>query len=147
MTALDTRYTRLGAVVQHETLKEYGFCRATVIAREGNATKYTAGTVLGKVTGTGKYAVLEASASDGSQNFAGIYVGSAGLTADDFQTIAATTDTSVVVLVRGPAIVGEANLKFGVSVDTQGERDAIYAQMDAVGIRVVDQPDHLTTNN
>lgn len=146
MSLIDTRKPRLGNVIQSEEGGEYGYSRKTVVANEAAQKTYVAGTVLGKVTAGGKYKILEASAADGSQNFAGIYVGSAALTADDFQTIAATTDTNVVILYRD-AIVGKAGLVFGASVDTQGERDAIYAQMDAVGIKVLDQPDSLTTNN
>lgn len=146
MSLIDTRKPRLGSVIQSEEGGEYGYSRKTVVANEAAQKTYVAGTVLGKVTADGKYKILEASAADGSQNFAGIYVGSAALTADDFQTIAATTDTNVVILYRD-AIVGKAGLVFGASVDTQGERNAIYAQMDAVGIKVLDQPDSLTTNN
>ena len=147
MSLIDTRKPRLGNVIQSEEDGEYGYCRKTVVANEAAIKNYVAGTVLGKVTAGGKYKILEASAADGSQNFAGIYVGSAALTADDFQTIAATTDTNVVILFRGPAVVGKAGLVFGASVDTQPERDAIYAQMEAAGIKVLDQPDSLTTNN
>ena len=146
MSLIETRKPRLGNVIQSEEGGEYGYSRKTVVANEAAQKTYVAGTVLGKVTAGGKYKILEASAADGSQNFAGIYVGSAALTADDFQTVAATTDTNVVILYRD-AIVGKAGLVFGASVDTQGERDAIYAQMDAVGIKVLDQPDSLTTNN
>ena len=146
MSLIETRKPRLGNIIQAEERGEYGYCRKTVVANEATQKTYVAGTVLGKVTAGGKYKILEASAADGSQNFAGIYVGSAALTADDFQTVAATTDTNVVILYRD-AIVGKAGLVFGASVDTQGERDAIYAQMDAVGIKVLDQPDSLTTNN
>lgn len=144
MAKLDTRKPRLGNVLQHEEKGEYGYCRKTVTANEASQIEYVAGTVLGKVTATGKYKRLEASAADGSQNFAGIYVGSAA--GADFQTVAAATDTSVVILFRD-CIVGKAGLVFGTSVDTQGERDAVYAQMEAAGFKVVDQPDSLTTNN
>jgi len=147
MSLIETRKPRLGNVIQAEEGGEYGYCRKTVVANEATLKSYVAGTVLGKVTATGKYKVLEATAADGSQNFAGIYVGSATLTSDDFQTVAATTDTNVVILFRGPAIVGRAGLVFGASVDTQPERDAVYAQMEAAGIKVLAQPDSLTTNN
>lgn len=144
MAKIDTRKPRLGNVLQSEDKGEYGYCRKTVVANEASQLDYVAGTVLGKVTATGKYKRLEATAADGSQNFAGIYVGSAA--GADFQTVAAATDTSVVILFRD-CIVGKAGLVFGASVDTQGERDAVYAQMEAAGFKVVDQPDSLTTNN
>ena len=139
MAKLDTRTTRLGAVLQYEDHPEYGHCRDVVVANEAAIKNYVIGTVLGKVTATGKYKILEASASDGSQNFAGIYLGSP--VGDNKQTVAATTDTNVVILFRGPAGVGKANLVFGASVDTAPELAAVYAQMEAVGIKVIDQPE------
>lgn len=139
MAQLDTRSTRLGAVLQYEDHPEYGHCRDVVVANEAVIKTYVIGTVLGKVTATGKYKILEATAVDGSQNFAGIYIGKPD--GDNKQSIAATTDTSVVVLFRGPAGVGKANLVFGASVDTAPELAAVYAQMEAVGIKVIDQPE------
>lgn len=138
MAAIETRSTRLGAVLQYEDHPEYGHCRDVVVANEAAIKTYVIGTVLGKVTATGKYKILEASASDGSQNFAGIYIGEPK--GDNKQTIAATTDTNVVVLFRGPAGVGKANLVFGASVDTAPELAAVYAQMEAVGIKLIEQP-------
>jgi hypothetical protein len=144
MPVLETRKPRLGNVLQNEEKGEYGYCRKTVVANEATGIEYVAGTVLGKVTAGGKYKRLEATAADGSQNFAGIYAGSAA--GADFQTLVAATDASVVVLFRD-CVVGKAGLVFGASVDTQPERDAVYAQMEAAGFKVVDQPDALTTNN
>lgn len=138
MAAIDTRSTRLGAVLQYEDHPEYGHCRDVVVANEAAIKTYVIGTVLGKVTATGKYKILEATASDGSQNFAGIYIGKPD--GDNKQSIAATTDTNVVVLFRGPAGVGKAYLVFGASVDTAPELAAVYAQMEAVGIKVIEQP-------
>lgn len=138
MAAIDTRSTRLGAVLQYEDHPEYGHCRDVVVANEAAIKTYVIGTVLGKVTATGKYKILEATAADGSQNFAGIYIGEPK--GDNKQTIAATTDTDVVVLFRGPAGVGKPNLVFGASVDTAPELAAVYAQMEAVGIKLIEQP-------
>lgn len=146
MSQIDTRKTRFSAVVQYEERPEYGHCRDVVVANEAAQKTYVIGTVLGKVTATGKYKILEASAADGSQNFAGIYIGNAGLDSGaglNDQVVAATTDTKVVILFRGAAGVGKDYLVFGASVDTQGERDAIYASMEAVGIKVLDQPNQI----
>ncbi|MCK8787644.1 head decoration protein [Roseomonas sp. NAR14] len=41
----------------------------------GVAAAYRPGTVLGKITGSGKYTILAPAASDGSQNAAAIYFG------------------------------------------------------------------------
>lgn len=138
MAAIDTRSTRLGAVLQYEDHPEFGHCRKVVTANEAAIKSYVIGTVLGQVTANGKYKILEATAVDGSQNFAGIYIGTP--TGDNKQSIAATTDTQVAILFRGPAGVGKANLVFGASVDTAPELAAVYVQMEAVNIQVIDQP-------
>lgn len=141
MALLDTRETKLSEVLLFEDHKDTGYCRAVVVANEAAPLQYVIGTVLGKVTATGKYQRLEATAVDGSQNFAGIYIGNADVTANNLneQTIAATTDTNVVVLYRGPAAIGASNLVFGASVDTAPEIAAVVAQMEAVGIQVLTQ--------
>jgi hypothetical protein len=138
MPKLDTRSTRLGAVVQYEVFPEYGHCRKDVVVNEATAKSYVIGTVLGMVTATGKYKILEASASDGSQNFAGIYIGDP--TGLNKNAIAATTDTTVTVLFRGDAGVGKANLVFGASVNSPTLLAAVYAQMEAVDIQMIAQP-------
>jgi hypothetical protein len=138
MSKLDTRSTRLGSVLQYENYPEYGHCRQDVIVNETVAKAYVIGTVLGLVTATGKYKILEASAADGSQNFAGIYIGAP--IGDNKQTIAATTDTLVTILYKGAAGVGRANLVFGDSVNTPTLLAAVYAQMDAKGIQTIAQP-------
>lgn len=90
------------------------------------------------VTGTVKYKRVEATATDGSAVACAIYIsakdGSFGTS-----TIAATTDTSVIALVRGNAIVGKAGLVFGASVNTNAELAAAYDQLAAVGILCRDQ--------
>lgn len=85
------------------------------------------------VTGTEKYKILENTASDGSAAFAGIYIGASnGLGIDT--SVAATTDTTVLILERGPALVAKEGLTLGASIDTAAEKAALYAQMAAVGI-------------
>lgn len=85
------------------------------------------------VTGTEKYKILENTASDGSAAFAGIYIGASnGLGIDT--SVAATTDTTVLILERGPALVAKEGLTLGASINTAAEKAALYAQMAAVGI-------------
>ena len=85
------------------------------------------------VTGTEKYKILENTASDGSAAFAGIYIGASnGLGIDT--SVAATTDTTVLILERGPAMVAKEGLTLGASINTAAEKAALYAQMAAVGI-------------
>jgi hypothetical protein len=92
------------------------------------------------VTGTVKYKRVEATAIDGSQKAAAIYVG--GITPQtsyNKSTIAATTDTSVVAIVRGSVLYKKQGLVFGASVGTQAELDAAYAQLEAKGMLSVER--------
>ena len=85
------------------------------------------------VTGTEKYKILENTASDGSAAFAGMYIGASnGL--GIATSVAATTDTTVLILERGPALVAKEGLTLGASINTAAEKNALYAQMAAVGI-------------
>lgn len=99
-----------------------------------DATDFIVGdTFVITVTGTEKYKILENTASDGSAVFAGIYIGASnGLGIDT--SVAATTDTTVLILERGPALVAKEGLTLGASINTAAEKAALYAQMAAVGI-------------
>ena len=100
---------------------------------DGAADFIVGDTFVITVTGTEKYKILENTASDGSAAFAGIYIGASnGLGIDT--SVAATTDTTVLILERGPALVAKNALTLGASVDTAAEKNALYAQMAAVGI-------------
>lgn len=92
------------------------------------------------VTGTVKYKRVEATATDGSQKAAAIYVGGiTPYTSYNKSTIAATTNTSVVAIVRGSVLYKKQGLVFGASVDTQAELDAAYAQLEAKGMLSVER--------
>lgn len=99
------------------------------------STDFAVGDVFSiTVTGTEKYKILENTTGDGSAVFAGFYLGtpSGGFAST---SVAATTDTTVIVLERGPGvIVDKSQLTFGASIDTAAEKAAVYAQMEAVGI-------------
>jgi len=127
MAKIDTRRPRLGAVLQYEELKEYGFCRKVIEVTEASEVEYVAGTVIGATN-----AIIVAGGT-----FQGIYLGSPS--GDHYQTIPAATATKVVIAYRGDIVVGKANLKFGANVDTDPEKDAIYAQMETARIHVIDQ--------
>lgn len=100
---------------------------------DGSADFIVGDTFTITVTGTEKYKILENTASDGSAAFAGIYIGASnGLGIDT--SVAATTDTTVLILERGPALVAKEGLTLGASINTAAEKAALYAQMAAVGI-------------
>ncbi len=84
------------------------------------------GTVLGKVTATGKYKVSLAAASDGSQVPAAVYVADVSGNPTDI-TLAANTDTKVLILTRGPAIVADAALVLGTGITLSAVKTAFAA--------------------
>jgi len=120
-----TEAKRLSNVVKQELWPETGYTRAVVTVNDAAAT-LVPGTVLGKVTATGKYKVAVQTAVDGSEVADAIVM----------QEIAvpATTDTKVLVLIKGPAIVSKAGLVLDASYNTAGELAAVYAALEAKGI-------------
>ena len=92
MTML-TEGKHAGGFLVWEVLRDYS--RDTVTIASG-AGKLEPGTVLGKVTTGGKYTTLAPTATNGSQNAAGILWDAAD---------ASIADAPGVVLLRGPAIV------------------------------------------
>jgi hypothetical protein len=128
MAQLDTRSTRLGAVLQHEYKPEYGYCRKVITVTEASEVEYVIGTVIGD----------DLDIYQDTDAFVGIYIGSPE--GENKQTIAAATATDVVVLYRGPAAVGDANLVFGATVDDGTKLAAAIALIEAEGIDVLSQP-------
>lgn len=130
MPVIATDTLRYSNTVKHEYAPSEAFCREVVTVNEAGAKTYTIGTVLGKVTATGKYKICEATAVDGSQNAIAVVL--------EDKSVAATTDTKVLALVRGPAIVSKSALTFGSTVDTDPEKATAYASLATVNILVND---------
>lgn len=128
MATIATDLMRKSNLVKQETFPEQGFNYDAVTVNEAAIKTYAVGTVLGKVTASGKYKICVQTAVDGSQTAAALVVGD--------QTIPATTDTKVLAMVRGPAIVSKDALVLDASHDLQAEKDAIYASLTALGILV-----------
>jgi len=128
MALIATDTYRLSNWLKSEYASELAFCRAVVTVNDSAQTLAT-GTVLGKVTATGKYKVCVQTASDGSQTADAIVM--------DAVTIPATTDTKVLVLLRGPATVGKT-IVLHASHDLDAEKLAIYAALEAKNIQVLD---------
>lgn len=89
MTKLASDFPIVSDVVKYESEKQWGRNRSDV-TYNGAATTLEIGTVLGKVTASGKYVVLAPAASDGSQTAAAVVV--------EKKTVPATTDTKVQVV-------------------------------------------------
>ena len=132
MPIVATDVARISNLVKQELWPATGFCRKEITVNEAAAKSYVVGTVLGKVTATGKYKIAVETAVDGSKVAAAIVISDA--------SIAATTDTKLVVLVKGPAEVSQGALVLDATYNDQAKKDAVYASLEAVGINV------LTTN-
>ena len=117
-------------VVKFEFEPTISFCRESVTVNEAGAKTYAVGTVLGLVTASGKYKISVQNAADGSQTPAAVVL--------EDKSVAATTDTKVLVMVRGPAIVSKGALKFDASFDTAPELATAYAALAAKNILVND---------
>ena len=123
MTTL-TMSPTLGDLLKLELNASY--CRETVTLKSG--TKYALGSVLGKITASGKYRLSPAAAVTGDE-------GAETAIAVLIETVDATAaDKTGLVVARGPAILSKAALVFDASVDQPGEKTAKHAQLAAVGL-------------
>lgn len=85
------------------------------------------------VAGTEKYKLVEATATDGTEQARAVLIADElGLSRDIALT--ADTDTTVLALARGPVIVAREALQVGASVNTTPELAQVYADLKAVGI-------------
>lgn len=132
MSVKFTDTARFSNLVKHELWPETGFCRKEVTVNEAAIKTYAVGTVLGKVTATGKYKIAVETAVDGSKVAAAIVISDA--------SIAAATDTKVVVLVKGPLEVSQGALVLDATYDDATKKGVVYASLEALNINV------LTTN-
>ena len=124
-----TEAGRLSNVVRQELWPESGYTRAVVVINDAAAT-LEPGTVLGKVTVGGKYKVAVETASDGSKVADAIVM--------ETTVVPATTDTKILVLLKGPAIVSKAGLILSSTYDNDAKKNAVYASLEAKGIQVND---------
>lgn len=115
---------RIGDVVKREFEPLHN--RESVVIATGAAQNLKVGTVLGRITASGKYVLHDNAAADGSQNAAAVLLEDANATAADAQAIA---------LVRGPAVVADGALIFKSGISTPN-RTAAVAALTALGIVV-----------
>lgn len=115
---------------------------ATTVAFKANGLTFTvtaggtpavAGDTLPIViTGTKKYKLVEATATDGTQIASAVMIADVlGLARPTLPVV--NTDTTFLCLTRGPAIVNKSQLTFGASV-TGAALTTAYAQLAALGI-------------
>lgn len=123
MTVL-TMSPTLGDLLKYELNGSY--CREAVTLKAG--ANYALGSVLGKITASGKYRLAPAAEVIGDE---GAEIAAAVL----IEPVDATTgDRTGPVIARGPAIVSRTALVFDASVDQPAEIAAKHAQLSAAGI-------------
>lgn len=130
MPVIATEARRYSNVVKQELWPEHGYCKQVVTVNEATARNYVPGTVLGKVTATGKYKIAVQTQTDGSQTPDAIVVGEVA--------VAAATDTKVLVLIKGPSMVSKFGLQLDASFNDDTKRNAAYAALEAKDIAVLD---------
>lgn len=123
MTTL-TMSPTLGDLLKYELNASYS--RETVTLKSG--TNYALGSVLGKITASGKYRLSPAAQVGGDE-------GAETAVAVLIQAVDATTaDKTGLVVARGPAIVSKAALVFDASVDQPAEKAAKHTQLVTNGV-------------
>jgi hypothetical protein len=100
------------------------------------SSDYVAGdTYAITVAGTEKYKLVDVSHTDGSEVARAVYI--ADVLGNSYDVaIPANTDTTVLVLSRGPVIVADSALSYAATVNTTPLKNALYAQLKNVGILV-----------
>ena len=129
MTVVATSVHTLSNVVKHEYGADFAYCRELVTVNDAAGT-LAVGTVLGKITASGKYVRAVQTAIDGSAVAAAVVWGA--------KAIPATTDTQVLCLVRGPSGVSKGGLVLDATYDTAPEKAVVYASLNALGIQTLD---------
>ena len=122
---------RYSDVVKHEYKPTLAFTRELVVVND-TAKTLTLGMLLGKVTLTGKYKESVQTATDGSEAPVAVVVGK-----DENNlsvTVPATTDTKVLAIVRGPAIVRKTGLKPHSSFNDATKLATVYASLETKNI-------------
>ncbi|SDG06681.1 head decoration protein [Rhodobacter capsulatus] len=116
-----TEQPSMGDVLKYEVNPNY--TREVITLLQG--LPYPVGSVLGKITASGKYTLSPATGADGSQ------VASAVLL---YAVDATLADATGIVVARGPTIVSRAGLAYGATVDDGAKITTKIAQLAAVGI-------------
>ena len=114
----------LGDLIKYELNGNYSRETVTLIA----GTNYALGSVLGKITASGKYRLSPAAEVEGDE-------GAETAVAVLLEAVDATAaDKTALVVARGPVILSEAALVFDASVDDATKTAAKHAELSAVGL-------------
>lgn len=115
MPVIATESTRFSAVVKYEFEPWIGYTRETITINDPAGGVYKVGSVLGKITASGKYRLALSASGDGSQTPAVLLI-TDGLGQSTDVVIPANTDVKVTAIVRGPVILADAGLSLGAGI-------------------------------
>ena len=111
----------MGDVLKYEVNPNY--TREVITLQLG--LSYPAGSVLGRITASGKYTLSPATGADGSQTAVAVLL---------YPVNATLADAVGIVVTRGPAIVSRAALVYEATVNDAAKIAAKITQLAAVGI-------------
>jgi hypothetical protein len=111
----------MGDILKYEVNPNY--TREEVTLLQG--MPYPVGSVLGRITASGKYKLATSGGSDGAQTATAVLL---------YAVDATLADALGIVLARGPAIVSRAALAYDATVDDAGKITTKIGQLAAVGI-------------
>jgi hypothetical protein len=111
----------MGDVLKYEVNPNY--TREVITLQLGLC--YPAGSVLGRITASGKYTLSPATGADGSQTAVAVLL---------YPVNATLADAVGIVVTRGPAIVSRAALAYEATVNDAAKIAAKITQLATVGI-------------
>ena len=111
----------MGDVLKYEVNPNYTREVVTLLA----GMPYPVGSVLGKITASGKFTLSPATGADGSQVATAVLL---------YAVDATLADAVGIVVARGPAIVSRAGLAYDATVDDGAKITTKIGQLAAVGI-------------
>jgi hypothetical protein len=120
MTVLNKPLT-MGDVLKYEVNPNY--TRETITLLAG--MPYPVGSVLGRITASGKYKLATSGGSDGAQTASAVLL---------YAVDATLADATGIVMARGPAIVSRAALIYDATVDDGAKIITKIGQLAAAGI-------------
>jgi len=125
--AVTTQPNYLGDVLKYEADNRY--CReiVTVLGGVGTERELKLGTVLGKITVSGKVKAVDFAAEDGSETAMGVLVTDV--------TAPVGVDVEAVAVLNGPALVSDQGLVWPAGA-TSEQKAAAVAQLRTAGIKV-----------
>jgi hypothetical protein len=111
----------MGDILKYEVNPNYTRDEVTLL----QGMPYPLGSVLGRITASGKYKLATSGGSDGAQTATAVLL---------YAVDATLADATGIVLARGPAIVSRAALAYDATVDDAGKITTKIGQLAAAGI-------------